>query len=145
MLRLAHPRSRGLTLVEILVALLIMSIGLLGLAGLQTLSLKFNTSAYYRSQATALSYDFVDRMRANRPAARAGDYNVAAQDPPPACDAAQVAGSVAEQDIATWQNALACRIPQSTGEVAIVGNDVTVTVRWNDSQGEDEFMFRTAL
>jgi prepilin-type N-terminal cleavage/methylation domain-containing protein len=52
-LHAAYPGCRGLTLVEILITLLILSIGMLGLAGLQTLSLRFNTSAYYRTQATA--------------------------------------------------------------------------------------------
>lgn len=146
-LHVAYPNSRGLTLVEILIALLILSIGLLGLAGLQTASLKFNTSAYYRTQATALAYDFADRMRANRQEALAGFYNVSFQDPPPACGAAVVAGTVAQQDIATWRNSLACRIPQSTGEVTLNGNEVTLTVQWADSEDEPAmtFAFTTAL
>lgn len=74
-LHAAFPHARGLTLVEILVALLVLSIGLLGLAALQTTSLRFNTSAYYRTQATALAYDLSDRMRANRQAALDGLYN----------------------------------------------------------------------
>jgi type IV pilus assembly protein PilV len=140
-LHAAYPGSRGLTLVEILIALLILSIGLLGLAGLQTMSLKFNTSAYYRTQATALAYDFADRMRANRQEALAGFYNVSFQDPPPACDAAIVAGTVAQQDIAIWRNALACRIPQSTGEVTLDGNEVTLTVQWTDSEDDPAMTF----
>ncbi|HWM28840.1 MAG TPA: type IV pilus modification protein PilV [Woeseiaceae bacterium] len=147
-LQMAYPRSRGLTLVEILIALLILSIGLLGLAGLQTMSLRFNTSAYYRTQATALAYDFADRMRANRQTALAGAYDVALQDPPPVCGAAAVVGTLAQQEIATWRNALACRIPQSTGEVVRNGNEVTLTVQWDDSHGEEapmEFELTTAL
>ena len=146
----AYRKCRGLTLVEILIALLVLSIGLLGLAALQTSSLRFNTSSYYRTQATALAYDFADRMRANRQAALDGQYLVAFQDPPPACGAANVAGSVAEQDIASWRNALACRIPQSTGSVTPIGagNEVTVIVQWDDSQGQQapmQFEVTTAL
>lgn len=129
-------RCRGLTLVEILVALLVLSIGMLGFAALQTTSLRFNTSAYYRTQATALAYDMSDRMRANRQAALAGQYDSAFQDPAPACGAVAVAGTVAQQDIAIWRNAIACRIPQSTGSIVSNGNEFTVTVRWDDSQGE---------
>lgn len=146
-LHAACPHSRGLTLVEILIALLILSIGLLGLAGLQTLSLKFNTSAYYRTQATALAYDFADRMRANRQDARAGLYDVAAE--VTACGAAAGGGSVAEEDIAFWRDALACRIPQSTGAAAFDAgtNEVTITVQWADPEGDADtsFQFRTAL
>jgi type IV pilus assembly protein PilV len=144
----AYRKCRGLTLVEILIALLVLSIGLLGLAALQTSSLRFNTSSYYRTQATALAYDFADRMRANRQAALNGQYTVGFQDPPPACGAANVAGSVPEQDIAMWRNALACRIPQSTGSINRVGNEFTVTVRWDDSQGQQapmQFEVTTAL
>lgn len=58
--------ERGFTLVEVLVALVILSIGLLGLAGLQTLSLSGSTDSSLRSQATLYVYDMIDRMRANR-------------------------------------------------------------------------------
>ena len=137
MLCAAYPRSRGLTLVEILIALLIMSIGLLGLASLQTLSLKFNTSAYYRTQATQLAYDFADRMRANRQAALGGSYSIAFEDPPPACGPAVTIGTALEVDIAAWRNALACRIPQSTGSVTAIGDDrFTIRVQWTDGVGD---------
>jgi type IV pilus assembly protein PilV len=58
--------NRGFTLLEVLVAVLVLSIGLLGLAGLQAASLRNNHSGYLRSQATILAYDYIDRMRANR-------------------------------------------------------------------------------
>ena len=144
----AYPRSCGLTLVEILVALLILSIGLLGLAGLQTASLKFNTGAFYRTQATALAYGLADRMRANRAAALTGDYTVGLADPAPACAAPAIAGTVAQQDLSAWRMALACRLPLGNGSVARNGNEFTFTVQWDDSRGEDapvQFQFTTAL
>jgi type IV pilus assembly protein PilV len=144
----APGKQRGLTLIEILVTLLILSIGLLGLAALQTTSLRFNTGAYYRTQATALAYDFADRMRTNRQAALDNEYIIDFQDPPPPCAAPNLAGTVAEQDIAVWRNTLACRIPQSTGSITRAGNEFTVTVRFDDSQGEEppvEFVMTTAL
>ncbi|HET6628785.1 MAG TPA: type IV pilus modification protein PilV [Woeseiaceae bacterium] len=144
----ACPRSRGLTLVEILVALFILSIGLLGLAGLQTASLKFNTSAYYRTQATALAYGLADRMRANRAAAFADDYTVALASPAPDCAAPNAAGTVPQQDISVWRMALACRLPLGNGSVARNGNDFTFTIQWDDSHGKEDpmqFQFTTAL
>lgn len=147
--RLHDPRSeRGLTLVEILVALLILSIGLLGLAGLQTLSLTFNTSAYYRTQATALAYGLADRMRANRPAALAGDYDAALLDPAPDCAAPNLDGSVPQDDIAIWRMALACRLPLGNGSVTRNGNEFTLSVQWDDDRdGTDPtpFEFTTSL
>ena len=65
--RCLHPqRQRGISMVELLVSLLIFSFGMLGLAGLQTRTLSFNQSSLYRSQATALGDDILDRMRADR-------------------------------------------------------------------------------
>ena len=61
--------SAGFTLIEVLVALIIVSIGLLGLAGLQATSVRFNQQAYLRSQAVQQAYDMADRIRANAVAA----------------------------------------------------------------------------
>jgi len=57
--------SKGFTLIEALIAVVILAIGLLGIAGLQATNLKNNQSAYNRSQATLLAYDMADRIRAN--------------------------------------------------------------------------------
>lgn len=129
---------RGLTLLEILIALLVSSIGLLGLAGLQTAAVRFNTSAYYRSQATSLAYDLADRLRANREAALDGDYDgLAIADPPPDCPVDIEDGTVAEEDMATWQNALACTLPRGTGAITRDDDLFTITVQWDESRGED--------
>jgi len=58
-------KHSGFTLIEVLIAMLVLAVGLLGLAGLQTVSLRNNLSAYNRTQATQLAYDIADRMRAN--------------------------------------------------------------------------------
>ncbi len=55
----------GFTLLEVLIALLVLAIGLLGLAALQTTGLRSNTMATTRTHATQLIYDIADRMRAN--------------------------------------------------------------------------------
>lgn len=141
-------RSEGLTLIEVLVALIVLSVGILGLATLQTASLTFNTSASQRTQATILAYDMADKMRANRQAALAGDYDIAFQNPPPACAAPIAAGTVAAQDISSWRMALACRLPQATGSIARVGDQVTLVVQWDDSNGREsplQFQVTTGL
>jgi len=58
-------KNTGFTLIEVLIAMLVLAVGLLGLAGLQATSLKNNQSAYNRSQATQLAYDMTDRIRSN--------------------------------------------------------------------------------
>ena len=67
--------ERGFSLIEVLVALLVLSVGLLGLAGLQTFSLRFNHQSYERTQATLLISDIAERIMANPTAAKAGGYD----------------------------------------------------------------------
>jgi len=66
-------RSRGFTLLEVLIAVLIFTLGLLGVAGLMVLSIRTNHSAYLRTQASFLAQSMVDRMRSN--VGWANDYN----------------------------------------------------------------------
>ena len=71
----ALHKSRGFTLLEVLIALLVFSLGLLGLAGLMIMSVKTNHSAYLRTQATFLAESMADRMRADPMAIWASSYN----------------------------------------------------------------------
>jgi type IV pilus assembly protein PilV len=67
-------KTAGFTLIEVLIAMLVLAVGLLGLAALQATSLKNNQSAYNRSQATQLAYDMADRIRANNTATALAVY-----------------------------------------------------------------------
>ena len=72
---LLRARSQGFSLLEVLVAVVIFAIGVLGLASLQTMAFETSNTAYFRTQATAFAYEIVDCMRANRQAALAGAYD----------------------------------------------------------------------
>ena len=67
--------ERGFSLLEVLIALLVLSIGLLGIAGLQTFSLQFNHQSYERTQATLLISDMAEKIIANPLGGRAGGYD----------------------------------------------------------------------
>lgn len=152
---LAPPdRERGATLIEVLVALLVLSIGLLGLAGLQMAAIKSNHSAYYRSQATVLAYDITDRMRANRADALNGVYDTALTNV--TCDPdLDATGTLAAKDVAEWLNSLSCLLSSDArGGITRVGRVFTITVEWNDNRGRIEnsvatdretFVYRTQL
>ena len=121
-------RSAGFSLVEVLVSLCILSIALLGTAGLTAASMRSNNNAYYRSQATVLADDILDRMRANRTAARAGNYEIESD---PVSIKAPV-GSMADFDCTEWVNTLAETMPGGIGTVEIEGNEATIVIRWGD-------------
>lgn len=127
----AVRRVSGFTLVEALVALLALSIGLLGIAGLQLAGLRANLSASWRTQATYLSYDIIDRMRANRN--NRLDYVIAVGEDP-------AAGTVADDDLVAWKGHLATTLPGGDGAVEVSPDDdqiMVITVQWDDSRGED--------
>lgn len=130
----ARPAGKlqgGFSMIEVLIAVLVLSIGLIGLASLQGVSLQFNNSAYLRSQATNLAYDMADRVRANRRAALNLEYNlaVAAATPAP--------GALPDTDLNEWRTALQNSLPAGTGEVEVPAGttNLTIVVCWDDSRG----------
>lgn len=129
-----HPQAqRGATLIEVLITMVLLSVGLLGMAGLQALSMQSNHSAYYRSQATFLAYDIGERMRANRSVALAGGYDV---DFPASSSSNTETGDVASKDKGKWLNNLAKTLPGGTGKVERAGSLITIQIRWDDSRGD---------
>lgn len=146
----AH-RRRGFTLLEVLVALVVLSIGLLGIGKLVMVSSRGNDSALFRSQATDLAYSMLDAMRANRDQATSGAYDVptgayaGAQDCVSAtCDASQLVVS----NIQSWKLTLKNHLPEGDGSIttaAAVGADgqtrttATITVQWDDWVAQQSF------
>jgi type IV pilus assembly protein PilV len=140
----ARPQSAaratdGFTLLEVLVALLVLSVGLLGLAALQTTGLSLTHQSQERTQAVIQAYDILDRIRANPVAKTAGDYdNVALNyvpssppdcfEPATACTPAQMAA----YDISEWKKAIAALLAQGKGGLSTPGGVRTVTITWSE-------------
>jgi type IV pilus assembly protein PilV len=124
-------RNQGVTLIEVMISVLVMGIGMLGIAAMQATALRNSQSALERSQAVIQSYSILDAMRANVAIARTGGYNMAMSCAPP------TGSSLVASDQANWINSL-----QGTGGIgasscgAISCNTTTctVTVRWDDSR-----------
>jgi type IV pilus assembly protein PilV len=150
-------RNEGFTLVEVLVSLVVLAIGLLGIAKLMLFSSHANDSAYLRSQATGLAYEILDDMRANRQEAinTPATYTTAAAAPAVAPGALCVGlGScnsstqVGLYDVYQWKLHLnatsglvpAGALPNGRGSVALatVGGQTTATiiVSWDDSAAQ---------
>ncbi|HPY39439.1 MAG TPA: type IV pilus modification protein PilV [Thiolinea sp.] len=71
-------KQQGLNLIEVLIAAFLISLGLLGMAGLQVKSLRSTHNSYQMQQASQLAHELLERMRANRKAVLAGNYTIAA-------------------------------------------------------------------
>ncbi len=113
-----------MTLIEILVSLLILAIGMLGMAGLQTVSLRNTQSAYQRTQAAILSNDIVERVRANLQGVESGSYDNAAGAVTASCNSISgcTPAQMAANDVAEWKQALAAALPEGEGTLC---NDST--------------------
>lgn len=118
-------RAAGFTLVESLVALLVVSIGLLGIAALYVETLRFGRSALYQTEAVYMAADLADRIRTNR--VPSGGY------------AGTGVGARAIADLAAWRALVAARLPRGTGEVrfvsgtAVVPAAYTIRVNWHET------------
>lgn len=123
-----YKNQHGFTLLEVLVTMVVLSLGLLGYAGLQMASLKNSASAYQRSQATILAYDITDRMRANRAQAVAGNYNIALGAP-------GGGAGVAGQDLVDWKALAGNALPGGDGAINVDGTgNVLITIQWTDKR-----------
>ncbi|NWE18420.1 MULTISPECIES: type IV pilus modification protein PilV [unclassified Pseudomonas] len=122
-------RQAGMTLIEVLVAVLILAIGLLGAAVMQLNALKYTDSSRMTSQASFIAYDMLDRIRANAGA----DYAWGQDERAPA----SIAGAnVRDVDLHDFEaNILGFAGKSAKGSVTINANEVTVSITWEDSRG----------
>ncbi len=134
--------SRGFTIIEVLVSMLILSFGVLSLGVLQITALQNTQGGYLRSQATILAYDIVDSMRANIPAVTGGDYRLTFEAQTPAAvdcygdEADCSTDQMASADLNRWRTVLGNYLPSGNGQVGTVdigdSTQVTVSITWVD-------------
>ena len=123
------PKRNGFTLIEVLIAMLILAFGMLGTAAMQAVSLRNNSGSLERSQAIFHTYSMLDAMRANVALARTGGYNVE-------LGGSSGASALASADLARWQQSLAATLGSgASGSVACVVTVCSITVQWDDSRG----------
>ncbi|SEG76887.1 type IV pilus modification protein PilV [Marinobacterium lutimaris] len=119
---LPKNRQSGSTLIEVLIAMFVIAVGLLGVAGMMTYTTKGNHSAYLRSQASFLAYDLADAMRASPADFLDGGFD-------------NDCTSCAYRQ--TWNGRVISELGDTArGSVIRTGNEVTISLTWNDSRGE---------
>lgn len=127
----------GFSMVEVLVAIVVLSFGLLGLAGLQADGLRSNNDAYIKSQATLLAYDMLDRMRANMQGVENGFYDNLFSSTPsdPGCvSSGCTIQQMSQHDAYEWSQKIAELLPGGQGLVSGSGSGsiFTITVMWDE-------------
>lgn len=127
--------QRGVGLIEVLIAVLILSIGLLGIAAMQTRSLSANNSSMARSMAVLATYSILDAMRADRANAVANAYTgtVTAS----SCPSLSGTPSLAQRQLASWCSELGNTLgaaSTTTGAIACATGDCTITITFDDSR-----------
>ena len=123
-------QQAGMTLIEVLVAALILGLGLLGAASAQINALKYTDSARMSTQASFIAYDMLDRMRANA----TGDYRFSGVDV--ATSTSSVAGIVG-QDLSDFKrNIRAFGGENARGVISVSDRQVSINIYWDDSRAE---------
>jgi type IV pilus assembly protein PilV len=130
-------KQKGFTLIEVLVALIVLSVGLLGIAAMYVETLRANRDALVRTQAIALASDLADRIRSNRlPANNYIGTGVNAQ---------------AIADLTDWNAAVAEQLPGGAGEVRFRAGTATtpsqymIEISWNEVGQADPTTFELRL
>lgn len=157
MIRFASPRSaRGVSMIEVLVAIVIFSVGLLGLALMQLKGASFTKDSGARSVAVLQARSLADRMQANPQGVANGDYVWTGGTAPTYTDCSSTGctyAQVANNDLNAWLSQMQAALPASAstaamGQVLSNGDGTyTITVQWSgqgiagSSSETDSFVF----
>jgi len=138
--------ERGFTLIEVLIAVFILTVGLMAMGAVQMVSMRSGGDSFMRTQAAIAAADMADRMRANITGVNAGNYAAVAGplvNPGFDCIAATcTAAQIAQLDAFQWLNSLTSSrglaplsrgLAGATGTVACpaAGGICTITVMWD--------------
>ena len=135
----AIGKGRGFTLVEVLIALIVLSVGMLGIAGLYVHSMQAGRTSMFRHHAVTLAGDVAERIRAN-PRAGAIYAGSGANNQCVAADRNCSSEQMAQNDIFTWSQQAGDTLPDGAVSVtyngAQVPSEYRITVSWSEAGQE---------
>lgn len=131
-------RIRGMSLIEVMVSMLVLAVGLLGMAAMQSVALRGGQGSMESSQAIMQTTSIIEAIRANRP--NAAGYNIAKT-----CAASGITGStLAANDLRAWLTSMQSTIGSAAGDASVCGRVTNclvgapggceVTVFWDDTR-----------
>lgn len=125
----AHSQQQGFSMLEVLIAILVFSLGIIGLAGLLIFAIQSNHVAYLRTQATFLAHNMADRMSANPVGLWNGKYNgnYPVNGNTANCAAGCNANQLARYDQQQWSTQLRTFLPNVRGKINCVANNLAFT------------------
>jgi len=128
-------RQKGFNLLEILISTIILSVGLLGLTGLQIRSITYNADSQIRSVAISQISDIVDRMISNKVGIASNQYDNLSGIPsnPPSCSTCN-ASEIAQIDLFDWNTKNAEVLPSGRGTIVGANNVFTIRVMWDQAK-----------
>lgn len=129
-------KQRGATLIEVLVSVLLLAVGLLGMAATQMLSMRNANGAHQRYMATLAAHEIAERMRANPAGVSLGSYDGEVVGSEVAESEASCIGctvsQLAEMDKREWGQLINANLPSGRGVISRKNDDVTVKVMWEE-------------
>lgn len=128
--------NSGFSMFEVLISLLVISVGLLGLASMQMVSMKATYNAGSRAQAVHYTYEMIERLRGDPARAVNSMYNSSFGDMPSVNGSTPSGVASAREQVIGWKRELKNALPEAQGQVEVGGDGLaTVTVRWNEGRG----------
>lgn len=147
-MRIVRHGSAGFTLIEILISMLLLAIGFLGLAAVQSKSLSETQNTQFRSKADIFLRDIADRMRANKEAVVEGDYfindaAVSTGESPADCPFDPAAYTcIAARDLTLWKNSIDDALPEPHVLIAEAGDGIQrIRIDWTEKRNEAAAVF----
>lgn len=152
-----HGKQAGFSLLEVLIATIVLAIGLLGVASLQLSSNAHTEAGLQRSHAAGLAREIFERMRINYVEAKAGNYDIGTLPVLTTdCEGAAVECTpeqIKEHDLRVWSERVTALLPGSDASISTGPDDgensvdITITMQWDQSRGQnpvvsESFSFR---